>query len=109
MGIISRFGKRGSVTDLTDQIQTTRSNFHSNNDVGQKVEGGAVQEPPAHIQVSDEEAARRLKLYRAAMANDPNLALDNLEAIDDAVGGHDVAKENRLLGELVEDSPYPEV
>jgi hypothetical protein len=41
--------------------------------------------------------------------NDPNIAVEDLNAVDDAVVGHDTGKENNLLAALVEDSPYPEV
>lgn len=65
--------------------------------------------PPEHVQLNDEQAARRLRLFREAAENDPNIDLDDLGAVDDAVTGHDVNKENQLVDELVENSPYPEV
>lgn len=40
---------------------------------------------------------------------DPNMETDVLHEIDDAVGHHDKDAENKLVGEFVEDSPYPEV
>ena len=51
---------------------------------------------PEHEQLNDEQAARRLRLFREAAANDPNIDVDDLG-------------ENQLVDELVENSPYPEV
>ena len=64
---------------------------------------------PGHEDLSDEAAAHRLRLFRAAAENDPNLSVGDLEDIDYAVGGHDVGRENELVDALVENSPYPEV
>lgn len=62
-----------------------------------------------HVELTDEQAARRLKLFRQLAANDPNLSLDDINVIDSAVDNHNVDKENYLVEELVENSPYPEV
>lgn len=62
-----------------------------------------------HSHLTDEQAARRLKLFREAAENDPNIDVDDLGAVDYAVDGHDVNKENQLVDELMENSPYPEV
>jgi len=40
---------------------------------------------------------------------DPNLESDDLAAVDEAVGHHDKDGENQLVGDLLENSPYPEV
>ncbi|PNY27801.1 Sexual differentiation process protein isp4 [Tolypocladium capitatum] len=69
----------------------------------------AEKKPAEPVQLTDEQAARRLRLFREAAANDPNINVDDLGAVDNAVGGHDVNKENQLVDELVENSPYPEV
>lgn len=62
-----------------------------------------------HSHLTDEQAARRLRLFREAAQNDPNIDVDDLGAVDYAVDGHDVNKENELVDELMENSPYPEV
>jgi hypothetical protein len=65
--------------------------------------------PLQHEQLSDEEAAQRLKLYKIGALNDPNLPTEDIDALDDALGTHDVGRENQLVEDLVENSPYPEV
>ncbi|KAJ6441030.1 OPT oligopeptide transporter [Purpureocillium lavendulum] len=70
-------------------------------------EKDAVQ--PEHEELNDEQAARRLRLFREAAANDPNIGVDDLGEVDDAVMGHHVTRENQLVNELIENSPYPEV
>jgi hypothetical protein len=62
-----------------------------------------------HAELTDEQAAHRLKLFRQTAENDPNLDVDALGAVDYAIEGQDVLKENQLIDELVENSPYPEV
>lgn len=59
--------------------------------------------------LTDEQAARRLKLFRQSAQYDPNIPTEDLDDVDNALDGHDVAKENDLVQGLVEDSPYPEV
>ena len=71
------------------------------------INAAAVQQQ--HVELTDEQAARRLKLFRELAANDPNLSLDDIQVIDSAVENHNVDKENYLVEELVENSPYPEV
>lgn len=54
------------------------------------------------------EANRRLKMYRREHQFDPNLPDDAFEAIDATTGAHDAKGEAELVGEFVENSPYPE-
>lgn len=68
-----------------------------------------VHGPPAHEHLDDEQAAKRLKLFRESAQNDPNIPIEDINEVDDAIHGHDVDKENTLIQGLVEDSPYPEV
>lgn len=63
----------------------------------------------SHAALSDEEAARRLKLFRRSAQYDPNIPTEDLDDVDNALEGHDVVKENNLIQGLEEDSPYPEV
>jgi hypothetical protein len=59
---------------------------------------------------SDEEAAnRRLRAFERAHRWDPNLDDDQLDEIDAAVNAHDPRTEGKLIGEVFENSPYPEV
>lgn len=68
-----------------------------------------VSQAPPHVQLSDEEAAARLKLYKIGASVDPNLPTEDVDALDVALQTRDVNKENALVSELIEDSPYPEV
>lgn len=52
---------------------------------------------------------RKLSVFRAANRWDPNLSNDILDDIDDALDQHDAAAEGHLAGEILENSPYPEV
>lgn len=61
------------------------------------------------IEASEAKASRRLKAFKSTAAWDPNLDSKDMEAIDDAVGDHDGEKENKLVDDLLENSPYPEV
>lgn len=65
--------------------------------------------PVHHEELTDEQAAHRLKLFRKVAVNDPNIDVNDLDAVDYAVDGHNATKENHLVDELVENSPYPEV
>lgn len=58
--------------------------------------------------LSEVEANRRLNKFRQEHSFDPNLPEAAFEAIDSATGLHDHKGEAALVGELVEDSPYPE-
>lgn len=60
-------------------------------------------------ELAEEEAARKLKLFKREAQWDPNIPAQDLEAVDDAVGHHDAKGENALVGDLIENSPYPEV
>ena len=65
---------------------------------------------PSHNEELDEATAeRRLRMFREAAANDPNIDINDLGHIDSAVAGHDAGKEHLLIDSLVENSPYPEV
>lgn len=60
-------------------------------------------------ELTDEEAARRLKVFKKNTEFDPNIDHKDIDALDDVVANHDAKGENELVDELIEDSPYPEV
>lgn len=64
---------------------------------------------PPHEQLSDDQAAKKLKMFRIAAIHDPNLPTEDIDRVDDAVDSHNVDKENVLVEDLMENSPYPEV
>lgn len=59
--------------------------------------------------MSEVEANRRLSTFRREHNFDPNLPDAAFEAIDEATEAHDHKGEAELVGEIVENSPYPEV
>jgi hypothetical protein len=61
------------------------------------------------LDVEDTEANRKLKAFERAHRWDPNLDDDQLYEIDEAVNAHDASTEGKLIGEVFENSPYPEV
>jgi hypothetical protein len=71
--------------------------------------GAHITVAPPHETLTDEQAARKLKLFREHAQNDLNIPTEDLDDVDNALQGHDVSKENELVAELLDDSPYPEV
>lgn len=59
--------------------------------------------------ISESEANRKLSMFHANHRWDPNLSDDAFEVIDEATNSHDVKAEAQLVGEMIENSPYPEV
>ncbi|WPH02280.1 Hypothetical protein R9X50_00513600 [Acrodontium crateriforme] len=62
-----------------------------------------------HQDISEAEANRKLKRFRADHAFDPNLPDSAWDAVNDVTREHDAKGEAILVDELIEDSPYPEV
>jgi len=60
-------------------------------------------------EMSDDEAARRLKELKKAAKWDPNMPEEEIGEIEEAVAKHDGRAEHALVDELLENSPYPEV
>jgi len=59
--------------------------------------------------ISEVEAHSRLRKFRREHQFDPNLPDDAFDEIDETTGAHNAKGEAELVGELVENSPYPEV
>lgn len=59
--------------------------------------------------ISETEANHRLKTFRQDHKWDPNMPDDALEMVDVATEAHDHKGEAELVGEVIENSPYPEV
>lgn len=60
-------------------------------------------------EISEVEANRRLSAFRSDHYFDPNMPDAAFEAVNDVTRDHDQKGEAKLVGELIEDSPYPEV
>lgn len=93
-----------STTDLIRPATQGTEDFELTEDLKGKLHSAAQNHP-----LSDEQAARRLKLFRQSAQYDPNIAIEDIDNVDNALERHDVDKENDLIHGLVEDSPYPEV
>ena len=59
--------------------------------------------------MSEVDANRRLNTLRRKNNWDPNMPDSAFDAIDEATEAHDQKGETQLVGEIIENSPYPEV
>lgn len=59
--------------------------------------------------ISEAEANHRLTAFRQDHKWDPNMPDDAMEMVDMATDAHDRKIEAELVGEVIENSPYPEV
>ena len=95
-----RFGKNAS---------PVRSDSGSDDAVKEK-DSVAVKASGTDLSPSDElETAAQLKAIKRKHEWDPNFSEDLVEGIEEATQHHDIGGEVRLVDELVENSPYPEV
>ncbi len=98
-----RFGKNAS------PVRSDGSASGSNEDVKEK-DPVAIKATGADLTPSDElETAAQLKAIKKKHEWDPNFSEDLVEGIEEATEHHDIGGEIRLVDELVENSPYPEV
>lgn len=59
--------------------------------------------------ISETEANHRLAVFRQDHKWDPNMPDEAVEAVDAVTAAHDHKGEAQLVGEVIENSPYPEV
>lgn len=98
-----RFGKNAS------PVRSQDSGSGSNDDVKEK-DPAAIKATGADFAPGDElETAAQLKAIKKKHEWDPNFEEDIVDEIDEATAHHDIGGEVRLVDELVENSPYPEV
>jgi hypothetical protein len=104
-GIIKRM--RGKEADPVDQIAASPpiSSTGSTEPVDTEKDSGIS----TGVDINEVEANRRLKAFERAHRWDPNLDDDQLDEIDEAVNAHDPRTEGKLIDEVFENSPYPEV
>ena len=96
-----RFGKSAS---------PVRSEDGSGSDVVKEKDALAIKASGVEMTSADElETAARLKAIKKKHEWDPNFASDLVDEIDEATQHHDIGGEVRLVDEVVENSPYPEV
>lgn len=98
-----RFGKNAS------PVRSEDLGSGSNEDVKEK-DPVAIKASGADLTPGDElETAAQLKAIKKKHEWDPNFAEDLVDNIDQATQQHDIGGEVRLVDELIENSPYPEV
>ncbi len=88
--------------DAVAPVSTSDSNDSIEKNVA--VTTGAEVKPETEL-----EANIQLKKLEKKHRWDPNLPRELVNGIDDATAHHDVNQELKLVDELVENSPYPEV
>jgi hypothetical protein len=103
-GIMRRM--RGKEVDLLDAIsESPQISSSGSTEPADNIEKDGGRSTALDV----EEANRKLKTFERAHRWDPNLDDDQLEEIDDAVNAHDPRAEGKLISEVLENSPYPEV
>ncbi|PNS17217.1 Sexual differentiation process protein isp4 [Sphaceloma murrayae] len=95
-----------TVTDLTDS-KNGEASGSSNIVAGHGDANPIIDEVVRDI--SEAEANRRLKVFRRDHKWDPNMPDEAIEMVDAVTGAHDPKGEAQLVGEVIENSPYPEV
>jgi hypothetical protein len=103
-----RFGATKRPTTDAAEIIGDDADQNSGREVPQELQE-KITTAPQHEQLTDDQAARKLKMFRHAAIHDPNLPTEDIDRVDDAVDAHNVDKENVLVEDLMENSPYPEV
>lgn len=98
-----RFGKNASPVRSEDFGSGSDENVKEKDSVAVKATG-------AGLTPADElETAAQLKAIKKKHEWDPNFAHELTDEIEEATLQHDVGGEVRLIDEVVENSPYPEV
>lgn len=98
-----RFGKSASPVRSEDLGS-------GSNEVIKEKDSVAIKATGTDLSPSDElETAAQLKAIKKKHEWDPNFSEDIVGDIEDATQHHDIGGEVRLVGELIENSPYPEV
>lgn len=120
---LKRFGFKRTNTDGGPQAHTTETeltDINSNGEpsdrnasiskIAEEFNGDMKKDHAAAVQnISEVEANRKLKTFRAEHNFDPNMPDAAFDAINNAVATHDQKGEAILVDELMNDSPYPEV
>ncbi|KAI5196195.1 hypothetical protein AUEXF2481DRAFT_6299 [Aureobasidium subglaciale EXF-2481] len=120
-GIGKRFGfKRSntnqdpiSVNEITREDSQTKNGSSSKTPVGhgqaeEIVDGEEIIEGVVR-DITEVEANERLRAWKKDHRWDPNMDDEAIEMVDAVTGAHDAKAEAQLVGDMVENSPYPEV
>ena len=96
-----------TTTELTDLNNAGEPSFSH---LAAEYAGDVSHGQPEEIRnLSEVEANRKLSVFRQEHQFDPNMPEAAFNAINDATQAHDRQGEAKLVGALVDDSPYPEV
>lgn len=99
-----RFGKKNASPVRSEDLGSG-----SNVDVKEK-NSVAIKASGSDLTPGDElETAAQLKAIKKKHEWDPNFSKDLVDDIEEATQHHDIGGEVRLVDEIVENSPYPEV
>lgn len=104
----SLFNRFRSEKDATITQASSRESGGSNDPVSDR-KGSVVTATGAEIPQDEAQANEKLQSIRDKHRWDPNFEEDLDEKLEHATQAHDVNGEIRLVSELVENSPYPEV
>lgn len=100
-----RFGNKNA-----SRVQSEDLGSSSNEDVLKEKDSVTIKASGTDLSPSDElETAAQLKSIKKKHEWDPNFSEDLVEGIEEATLHHDIGGEVRLVDQLVQNSPYPEV
>lgn len=98
------------VTNVSSGLDRTTSGSGSDSTPDIESKGNTARATGAELLPHDEaEANAQLRKIKSKHEWDPNLPDELDEGIDEAIDGHNINSELRLVSEIVENSPYPEV
>lgn len=119
MSSSKRFGKRlGFKRTNTDQEPVTVTELSQTDSSGDKAGNSNITAGHGDANsvidevvrdISETEANQRLAAFRRDHKWDPNMPDDTIEMVDAVTHAHDQKSEAQLVGEVIENSPYPEV
>lgn len=99
------FGKRLGFKRSTTEKDPVTVSEQTNDTHGETSSNGASDVRD----ISEAEANQRLKAFRQEHKWDPNLPDEAVDMVDAATAAHDQNGEAKVVGEVIENSPYPEV
>lgn len=104
------FGKRmGFKRTKTDQEPVIVTKLSPSSSGGDQAHNGNPIIDEVVRDISESEANTRLAAFRREHKWDPNMSDEAIELVDVVTAAHDHKGEAQLVGEIIEDSPYPEV
>lgn len=109
-GLGKRLGFKRTNTNQDPVTVTELSPIRSNAEPAESstmIAGSGINQ--AHRDISEKEANQYLTHFRRDHKWDPNMPDDAVEMVDAVTRAHDHEGEAQIIGEIIENSPYPEV